>query len=95
MRYWEACEAQVTAEEAIEECRIHQIEAIVRDSDSALVMSRPVMSSLIQTSKPTIVAPMFSVSCDTDQWPSAIAGGSLPGSAKTTGGLRSLQRIEP
>jgi len=37
MRYWEACEAQVTAEEAIEECRIHQIEAIVRDSDSALV----------------------------------------------------------
>src|SRR3546814_4941882 len=37
MRYWEACEAQVTADEAIEECRIHQIEAIVRDSDSALV----------------------------------------------------------
>lgn len=37
MRYWEACEAQVTAEEAIEECRIRQIQAIVRDSDSALV----------------------------------------------------------
>ena len=37
MRYWKACEAQVTAEEAIEECRIHQIEAIVRNSDSALV----------------------------------------------------------
>jgi len=37
MRYWEACEAQVTAEAAIEEWRIHQIEAIVRDSDSALV----------------------------------------------------------
>ena len=37
MRYWEACEAQVTAEEGIEECRVHQIEAIVRDSDSALV----------------------------------------------------------
>lgn len=38
MRYWEVCEAQVTAEEAIEECRIHQIGAIVRDSDSALVL---------------------------------------------------------
>jgi hypothetical protein len=37
MRYWEACEAQVTVEEAIEECRVHQIEAIVRESDSALV----------------------------------------------------------
>ena len=37
MRYWEACEAQVTAEAAIEVCRIHQIEAIVRNSDSALV----------------------------------------------------------
>lgn len=37
MRYWEACEAQVTAEEAIEECRIHQIEAVVREGDSALV----------------------------------------------------------
>ena len=37
MRYWEACEAQVTAEKTIEECRIHQIEAIVRNSDSALV----------------------------------------------------------
>ena len=37
MRYWEAFEAQVTAEKAIEECRIHQIEAIVRESDSALV----------------------------------------------------------
>ncbi|WP_283196487.1 hypothetical protein [Rhizobium sp. AN80A] len=28
MRYWEAFEAQVTAEKAIEECRVHQIEAI-------------------------------------------------------------------
>lgn len=37
MRYWEACEAQVTAEEAVEERRIHQIEAIVRDRDGALV----------------------------------------------------------
>ncbi|MHB0952767.1 MAG: hypothetical protein ACYC10_12670 [Allorhizobium sp.] len=36
MRYWGACEAQVTADEAIEECRIHRIEAIVCDSDSAL-----------------------------------------------------------
>ena len=37
MRYCKACEAHVTAEAAIEECRIHQIEAIVRNSDSALV----------------------------------------------------------
>lgn len=36
MRYWEACEAQVSAEEAIEECRIHQIVALVRDADRAL-----------------------------------------------------------
>ena len=37
MRYCKACEAHVTAEAAIEECRIHQIEAIVRNSDRALV----------------------------------------------------------
>jgi hypothetical protein len=37
MRYWEACEAQVTADEAIEECRIHKIDAVVRRQDSALV----------------------------------------------------------
>lgn len=37
MRYWEACEAQVTAEEAIAECRKHQIVAVVRDTDSALI----------------------------------------------------------
>ncbi|KAA9382603.1 hypothetical protein [Neorhizobium galegae] len=37
MRYWEACEAQVTAEEAIEECRIHEVAAGVRDDDKALV----------------------------------------------------------
>ena len=37
MRYWEACEAQVTAEEGIEECRVHQIDALVRESGSALV----------------------------------------------------------
>lgn len=37
MRYWEACEAQVTADEAIEECRNHQIRAIIRDADNALV----------------------------------------------------------
>jgi hypothetical protein len=37
MRYWEACEAQVTAEEAIEECRRHEIEAIVRQLDGALI----------------------------------------------------------
>lgn len=78
MRYWETCEAQVTSEEAVEECRFHQIEAIVRDSDGALVDVTPVMSSLIQTSKPPIGAPIFSVAWDTDQWQSAIAGGSLP-----------------
>ncbi|UWU19596.1 hypothetical protein N2599_36875 (plasmid) [Rhizobium sullae] len=37
MRYWEACEAQVTAEEAIEECRIRQVAAAVREDDKALV----------------------------------------------------------
>lgn len=37
MRYWEACEAQVTADEAIEECRIHQVTAVVRNGDGALV----------------------------------------------------------
>lgn len=37
MRYWEACEAQVTAEEAIEECRLHDIEAVVRQLDGALI----------------------------------------------------------
>lgn len=37
MRYWEACEAQVTSDEAVEECRIHQVAAIVRNSDGALI----------------------------------------------------------
>jgi len=37
MRYWEACEAQVTAEEVIEECRIHEVAATVRGDDKALV----------------------------------------------------------
>ncbi len=37
MRYWEACEAQVSAEDAIEECRIHGVLAAVRDDDKALV----------------------------------------------------------
>ncbi|SFB56779.1 hypothetical protein SAMN03159496_05179 [Rhizobium sp. NFR07] len=37
MRYWEACEAQVTAAEAIEECRKHGVGAVVRDRDGALV----------------------------------------------------------
>ena len=37
MRYWEACEAQVSAEDAIEECRIHDVAAIVREHDKALI----------------------------------------------------------
>ncbi len=37
MRYWEACEAQVTAAEAIKECRKHGITAVVRETDSALI----------------------------------------------------------
>ncbi|QIB41442.1 hypothetical protein G3A56_26970 (plasmid) [Rhizobium oryzihabitans] len=37
MRYWEACQAQVTAREAIAECRLHHIVAIVRDADQSLV----------------------------------------------------------
>ncbi len=37
MRYWEACEAQVTATEAIEECRKHGITAIAREADVALI----------------------------------------------------------
>jgi hypothetical protein len=37
MRYWEACEAQVSAEDAIEECRIHAVTAAVREDDQALV----------------------------------------------------------
>ncbi|MGO6949621.1 hypothetical protein [Rhizobium johnstonii] len=37
MRYWEACEAQVTAAEVIEECRKHGVEAEVRDNDGALI----------------------------------------------------------
>lgn len=36
MRYWEACEAQVTADEAIGECRKHGITAVVREPDNAL-----------------------------------------------------------
>ncbi len=37
MRYWEACEAQVMAAEAIEECRKHGITAVVRETDGALI----------------------------------------------------------
>ncbi|NLR97316.1 hypothetical protein HGP17_10795 [Rhizobium sp. P38BS-XIX] len=37
MRYWEASEAQVTAAEAIEECRKHAITAVVREADGALI----------------------------------------------------------
>ena len=37
MRYWEACEAQVSADDAIEECRIHEVLAAVRDDDRALI----------------------------------------------------------
>ncbi|MDQ0138129.1 hypothetical protein J2T08_006074 [Neorhizobium galegae] len=37
MRYWEACEAGVTAAEAIEECRKHGITAWVREADGALI----------------------------------------------------------
>jgi hypothetical protein len=37
MRYWEACEAEVTAAEAIEECRKHGITAVIRETDGALV----------------------------------------------------------
>ncbi len=37
MRYWEACMAQVAAEDAIEECRIHEAAAAVRKDDKALV----------------------------------------------------------
>jgi hypothetical protein len=36
MRYWEACEANVTADEAIEECAKHQIIAAVRITDQTL-----------------------------------------------------------
>lgn len=37
MRYWEACEAQVTTAEAIEEYRKHGITAWVREADGALI----------------------------------------------------------
>ncbi|KQZ46720.1 hypothetical protein ASD54_22230 [Rhizobium sp. Root149] len=37
MRYWEACEAQVTVAEAIAECRRHQIVAVKREADAALI----------------------------------------------------------
>lgn len=37
MRYWEGCEAQVTATEAIEECCKHAITAMVREGDGALI----------------------------------------------------------
>lgn len=37
MRYWEACEANVTADEAIAECARHHIRAVVRPTDRALV----------------------------------------------------------
>ena len=37
MRYWEACEASVTAEDVISECRRHSITAELRDSDRVIV----------------------------------------------------------
>jgi len=37
MKYWEACEAQVTATEAIEECRKHGITPVVQEPDNALI----------------------------------------------------------
>lgn len=37
MRYWEACEAQVTAAEVISECCKHGITAVVREADGALI----------------------------------------------------------
>lgn len=37
MRYWEAVEANVTAAEAIAECKRHHIAAHVRKADQALV----------------------------------------------------------
>ncbi|OWW01881.1 hypothetical protein ATY81_23300 [Rhizobium sp. R72] len=37
MRYWEACEAQVSADEAIEECRVHDVQAEIRETDGALI----------------------------------------------------------
>jgi len=37
MRYWEACEAQVSADEAIEECRVHGVHAEIREADGALI----------------------------------------------------------
>lgn len=37
MNFFEACEATVTAEEAIAECRRHKIEAEIRDGDHALI----------------------------------------------------------
>lgn len=37
MRYFEALEATVTADEAIEECRRHEITASIRTDDRALI----------------------------------------------------------
>jgi hypothetical protein len=37
VRYWEACEASVTAPEVIAECRRHSIAAELRESDGAIV----------------------------------------------------------
>ncbi len=37
MRYWEACEAQVTVAEAIDECRKHGITVVVREADGVLI----------------------------------------------------------
>ncbi|TCV67406.1 hypothetical protein [Neorhizobium sp. S3-V5DH] len=37
MMYWEACEAQVTVAEAIEECRRHGITAVAREADGSLI----------------------------------------------------------
>lgn len=41
MRYWEACEAQVTIEEAIEECQIHDLAAMRRDESGTLIVRLP------------------------------------------------------
>lgn len=37
MRYWEAREAQVTSAEAIDECSRHNIAAVMREADGALI----------------------------------------------------------
>lgn len=37
MRYWEACEASVTAQDVISECRRHSIAAELRESDRSII----------------------------------------------------------